>query len=89
MSVNFGDLGTSFKSKMDDGKDTTSLVAFGVEHSVETDFNSVPLKTGERLVSVHSSSWRCLGLMLNPFFELLCLVSGTLINVALSHDNHQ
>ncbi|XP_027060248.1 uncharacterized protein LOC113686776 [Pocillopora damicornis] len=32
---------------MDDGKDTTGLVAFGVEHSVETDFNSVPLKTGE------------------------------------------
>lgn len=60
MSVNFGDLGTSFKLKMDDGKDTTGLVAFGVEHSVETDLNSVPLKTGERLVSVHSSSWRCL-----------------------------
>ena len=59
MSVNFGDLGTSFKPKMDDGKDTTGLVPFGVEHSVETDFNSVPLKTGERLVSVHSSSWRC------------------------------
>lgn len=63
MSVNFGDLGTSFKPKMDDGKDTTGLVAFGVEHGhgpTETDLNSVPLKTGERLVSVHSSSWRCL-----------------------------
>lgn len=56
MSVNFGDLGTSFKPKMDDGKDTTGLVAFGVEHSVETDFNSASLKTAERLVSVHSSS---------------------------------
>ena len=56
MSVNFGDLGTSFKPKMDDGKDTTGLVAFGIEHSVETDFNSAPLKTAERLVSVHSSS---------------------------------
>ena len=56
MSVNFGNLGTSFKPKMDDGKDTTGLVAFGIEHSVETDFNSASLKTAERLVSVHSSS---------------------------------
>lgn len=60
MLVNFGDLGISFKFKMDDGKDIIGLVVFGVEYSVEMDFNLVLLKIGERLVFVYLLLWCCL-----------------------------
>lgn len=41
--------------EMDDGKDTTGVLAVGAEHNAETAFNSLPLKTAEGSVSMTHS----------------------------------
>ncbi|PFX13758.1 hypothetical protein AWC38_SpisGene22134 [Stylophora pistillata] len=48
--------GTSFMVEMDDGKDTTGVLAVGAEHNAETAFNSLPLKTAE-CTTVSASSY--------------------------------